>query len=231
MRKTEKQGVISNQIYSVYLKRFFDIMVSACLLAIFSPIMIAIALLVRIKTGPPVIFAQERPGRNGRIFHFYKFRTMNNDPEEQHHLIPDKERLTCVGKFLRETSLDELPQLWNVLVGDMSLIGPRPLLKRYLPYYTEKEMVRHQVRPGITGWAQVHGRSNVPWDERLARDIWYVENHSMLLDARIMIMTIGKVLRRKDITVRPDNKLLQYDLDKERSMAEKGGLYEKRVEC
>ncbi len=231
MKKTEKQGVISNPIYSAYLKRFFDIMISASLLAIFSPIMAAIALLVRIKTGPPVIFAQERPGRNGRIFHFYKFRTMNNDPEEQHHLIPDKERLTCVGKFLRETSLDELPQLWNVLVGDMSLIGPRPLLKRYLPYYTEKEMVRHQVRPGITGWAQVHGRSNVPWDDRLARDIWYVENHSMLLDAKIVMMTISKVLGRKDITAKPDNNRLRYDLDKERSMAKKGGLYEKGMEC
>lgn len=231
MKKTEKHGGCPSRLYSVYVKRFFDIVVSASLLAIFSPIMLAIALLVRIRTGPPVIFAQERPGRNGRIFHFYKFRTMTNDPEDQHHLIPDKERLTCVGKILRETSLDELPQLWNVLVGDMSLIGPRPLLKRYLPYYTEKEMLRHQVRPGITGWAQVHGRSNVPWDDRLARDIWYVEHCSMGLDARIMMMTISKVLRRKDITARPDNQRLRYDLDKERSMAEKGGLYEKRAEC
>jgi lipopolysaccharide/colanic/teichoic acid biosynthesis glycosyltransferase len=177
-----------------------------------------VALLVRWRLGAPMIFRQSRPGLRGKPFTIFKFRTMADPRDSECNLLSDAERLTAFSRLLRSTSLDELPELLNVIRGEMSLVGPRPLLMRYYPYYTNRERIRFQVRPGITGWAQVHGRSTVPWDERLAYDVWYVENLSLILDLRILLMTIGRVLFRKDITADPASERLQHDLDVERSM-------------
>jgi len=149
--------------------------------------------------GPPIFFRQRRPGKDGEPFELIKFRTMSNERDEEGNLLPNEERKTRIGDFLRRTSLDELPELWNVLRGDMSLVGPRPLLMEYLDYYSEEEMRRHEVRPGVTGWAQIHGRNAVPWQERFTRDVWYVDNWSLGLDVRILLRTVGKVLRREEI--------------------------------
>ncbi|HHW21456.1 MAG TPA: sugar transferase [Clostridiaceae bacterium] len=190
-----------HQFYKRYIKRPMDIVLSFIALLALSPVILAVALLVRIKLGSPVIFKQKRPGLNEKIFTIYKFRTMTDKRDKKGNLLPDEERLTGFGKFLRSTSLDELPELFNVLKGDMSIVGPRPLLTEYLPYYTESEKQRHSVRPGLTGLAQINGRNNVGWDERLAYDIEYVNNINFINDIAIIMNTVKKVILKSDVNV------------------------------
>ena len=182
------------------MKRALDIIASVLGLLVLSPVLLVLAVLVALKLGTPVFFAQDRPGLGGRIFRLYKFRTMTDARNERGELLPDSERLTGFGRFMRSASLDELPELWNVLKGDMSLVGPRPLLVEYLERYTPEQARRHEVRPGITGLAQVSGRNAVSWEERFALDVWYVDNHSFWLDVKILAMTVWKVLRREGVT-------------------------------
>lgn len=179
-----------------------------------SPIFLILGLLVRFNIGKPVLFKQDRPGRDEKIFTLYKFRTMSNEKDQNGHLLPDSKRLSRFGKMLRRSSLDELPELFNIIKGEMSIIGPRPLLIRYLPYYTEEEKIRHSVRPGLTGLAQVNGRNLLKWDSRLAQDVEYVKNISFRLDLKIFLITILKVVKREDIIVIDQS--LQLDLDVER---------------
>lgn len=179
------------------MKRVLDITASALGLLILSPVLLVTAFLVVAKLGMPVLFIQDRVGLGSRLFRLYKFRTMTDERDGDGHLLPDVQRLTRFGRFLRSTSLDELPELWNVLKGDMSLVGPRPLAVEYLGRYTDVQMRRHEVRPGITGLAQVTGRNDLSWDKRLELDIWYVDNRSLWLDLRILIQTVVKVLRRE----------------------------------
>ena len=181
------------------LKRLFDIAASATGLLAISPFFAFTAVMVWIKHGKPVFFTQVRPGRSGAPFKMIKFRSMTNETDKNGHLLPNEKRMTSFGKFLRSTSLDELPELINVIKGDMSLVGPRPLLMEYLPYFTEEQRRRHKVRPGITGWAQVNGRNAIDWEEKLKLDVWYVENRSFFLDMKIIVLTIIRVLRRADI--------------------------------
>ena len=182
------------------LKRPFDILSAVILLILAAPLMLLIAAAVRLTMGRPVLFRQVRPGLNERLFTCFKFRTMNEARDQKGRLLSEVQRLTRLGLLLRRTSLDELPQLWNILRGDLSVVGPRPLLERYLPYYTDEERRRHCVRPGLTGWAQIHGRNWVPFDERLAMDVWYVEHVSWYLDFRIVVATLWIVLMRRGIT-------------------------------
>jgi sugar transferase EpsL len=182
------------------LKRAADFAASLVLLVLLSPVLVGVALLVRLNLGSPVLFRQARPGLHGRIFTMSKFRTMRNASDANGKLLADGERLTRFGKFLRKTSLDELPELWNVLKGDMSLVGPRPLLVEYLPLYNSRQARRHEVRPGITGWAQVNGRNALTWEQKFEHDVWYVDNHSLRLDFKIMAMTVQGVLKRDGIT-------------------------------
>ena len=188
-----------SMLYRVVLKRVFDFIFSFSALVIFSPIIVVIAILLLLlqKTNP--FFIQQRPGKGERIFKLIKFKTMSDKKDEHGKLLPDKDRLTPIGLFVRKTSLDELPQLINVLKGDMSLIGPRPLLVKYLPLYNNFQKRRHEVRPGITGWAQVNGRNSLGWDIRFEFDVFYVDHYSFLLDAKILLMTIGKVLKSDGI--------------------------------
>jgi len=186
------------------MKRVFDLIV-ICFGSLFVlPAMVIIAILVRFKIGTPIVFSQHRPGLNNHIFNMIKFRTMTNEYDINGVLLPDSARLTKFGKFLRSTSLDELPSLWNVLKGDMSLVGPRPLLVEYLPLYSERQSRRHEVRPGITGWAQVNGRNSISWDEKFELDVWYVDNQSIWLDIKILWLTVKKVIVRDGITA-PDD--------------------------
>ena len=185
--------------YEKYVKRPLDCALAACALLLLSPVIGVIALLVRIKLGAPVIFHQRRPGRNERVFNLCKFRTMTDARDAAGALLSDSERLTPFGRRLRETSLDELPELWNVLKGDMSLIGPRPLLVQYLPAYTARERRRHDVRPGITGLAQVNGRNFLSWDRRLELDVEYTERITFRGDLKILAMTLWKVVRKEDV--------------------------------
>ena len=196
------------------LKRFFDILVSLTAIAILSPVMIIVCMLINFNLGWPVIFSQLRPGLNGKLFRMYKFRTMTDAVSHSGKTLPDAERLTPFGNTLRLTSIDELPGLWNVLKGDMSLVGPRPLLPRYYEYYTEREQIRHTVRPGVTGWAQVNGRNTLNWNDRLAMDVWYVENQSVYLDLTILVLTIKKVTKSEGIVV--DARSVMQNLDEER---------------
>jgi lipopolysaccharide/colanic/teichoic acid biosynthesis glycosyltransferase len=182
------------------IKRFFDVMVAATALVALSPLFALLALLIRFKLGSPVLFRQIRPGLHGEPFQMVKFRTMRDAVDESGKPLPDAERLTGFGRKLRSTSLDELPELWNVLKGDMSLVGPRPLLMEYLPLYSPDQRRRHEVRPGITGWAQVNGRNAISWDEKFRLDIWYVDNLSLLLDLRILALTVRKVFAREGIS-------------------------------
>lgn len=182
-------------MYQRFVKRFFDIIMSGAGLLILSPAYLVLAVLVRVRLGSPVLFRQERPGRCEKIFTLKKFRTMTDKKDADGKLLPDCERLTSFGKFLRATSLDELPELWNIFVGDMSLIGPRPLLVSYLPYYTERERRRHSVRPGLTGLAQVSGRNFLAWDERLEKDVEYVEHITFINDVKILIKTVSVALK------------------------------------
>jgi sugar transferase EpsL len=183
----------------VYAKRLFDLSVAAALLVATAPIQAVVAILVRTVLGRPVLFRQERPGLHGRPFTIYKFRTMRDGRGRDGNLRPDAERLGRFGRFLRSTSLDELPSLLNVLMGQMSLVGPRPLLMEYLPRYTPRQARRHEVLPGLTGWAQIHGRNRLDWEERFELDVWYVENRTFWLDLAILWRTLGKVVRRQDI--------------------------------
>jgi lipopolysaccharide/colanic/teichoic acid biosynthesis glycosyltransferase len=197
-------------------KRAFDIVVGATALIVLLPVAGLVALLVRVGLGAPVIFRHRRPGLAGLPFDMYKFRTMREARDANGRLLPDKERLTPLGRFLRATSLDELPELVNVLKGDMSLVGPRPLLLHYLPYFTAREALRHAVKPGISGWAQVHGRNLLPWDDRLALDVWYVEHWSLALDVRILAATFVHVIAMRGAA--PDTETVETDLSQERAM-------------
>ena len=183
-------------------KRIVDVIGATAGLVLLSPLLFAVVVLVGVFMGRPVLFRQQRPGKGGKPFLLVKFRTMEDRRGPDGEILPDEERLTRLGHFLRETSLDELPELWNVLKGDMSLVGPRPLLMEYLPLYSPRQARRHEVRPGITGWAQVSGRNEVPWEERLEMDVWYVENRSLALDLKILARTLVKVLRRDGIRQR-----------------------------
>jgi len=182
------------------VKRVFDLVITFIGLLLIVPVIILVAALVRLKLGSAIFFKQARPGLNGDVFNMYKFRTMTNECDKNGVLLSDKDRLTKFGKFLRSTSLDELPGLWCVLKGDMSLVGPRPLLVEYLPLYSEKQSRRHEVKPGITGWAQVNGRNAISWDEKFDLDVWYVDNQSIWLDIKILWMTIKKVIVRDGIS-------------------------------
>jgi sugar transferase EpsL len=181
------------------VKRLFDICVAFLGLMFFSPFLFAVAAASKISIGSPVLFRQQRPGLHGRPFYLFKFRTMSNRRDEAGNLLPDADRLTRLGRFLRATSLDELPQLWNVLRGELSLVGPRPLLMDYLPRYSPEQARRHDVMPGITGWAQVNGRNAITWDEKFRLDVWYVDNWSIWLDFKILGLTLLKVIRRDGI--------------------------------
>lgn len=196
------------------MKRLCDIALAVLALTLLAPLLLVLMALIRSRLGSPVFFRQTRPGLGGAPFELIKFRTMTDDRDATGELLPDAERLTPFGRFLRVTSLDEVPELWNVLRGDMSLVGPRPLLMRYLPYYTDREQKRHLVRPGLTGWAQLHGRNTTSWDERLALDVWYVENRTLLLDLKILLRTVVMVLKRDGVVVAPGT--VMQDLDAER---------------
>ena len=190
------------------MKRFFDLISSFIGLLFLLPVIVLIVLLVRLKIGSPIFFKQARPGLNEHMFNMYKFRTMTDECDKNGVLLSDKDRLTKFGKFLRSTSLDELPGLWCVLKGDMSLVGPRPLLVEYLPLYSKKQSRRHEVKPGITGWAQVNGRNTVSWNKKFDLDVWYVDNRSAWLDIKILWMTVKKVIARdgvspKDMDIMP----------------------------
>ena len=181
------------------IKRSLDIIIAGLGLLILSPLLIVISLVILIQIGRPVLFIQMRPGLNGKPFYMYKFRTMTDETDELGNLLPDEQRLTSLGRFLRSTSLDELPELFNVLKGDMSLVGPRPLLMQYLDRYTPEQARRHEMKPGITGWAQVNGRNAISWEEKFALDVWYVDNWSLWLDIKILALTIIQVFRRQGI--------------------------------
>ncbi|MCI9447171.1 MAG: sugar transferase [Lachnospiraceae bacterium] len=187
-------------MYKQYLKRAIDMMLSLAAVIILSPVFLAVAVLVRKRLGSPVIFRQERPGKDGKIFHMYKFRTMTDETDADGNLLPDEVRLTPFGKKLRSTSLDELPELLNILKGDMSIVGPRPLLVRYLPLYSERQRHRHDVRPGITGLAQVNGRNSIGWEEKFEWDVKYVENVTFWGDVKIILKTMGTVLCHEGIS-------------------------------
>ncbi|NLN26316.1 MAG: sugar transferase [Bacteroidetes bacterium] len=188
-------------MYRLFVKRLLDILFSGLLLISLLPIYLILILSVYIKLGSPVFFRQERPGKNEKLFWLIKFRTMTNKTDKNGELLPDSERLTPFGRFLRSTSLDELPEFWNIFKGDMSFVGPRPLSKLYLPYYTEREARRHDVRPGLTGLAQISGRNALDWDERLSLDIEYIDSVSFLEDASILLKTVIKVFKREGVVV------------------------------
>lgn len=187
-------------LYEKYIKRLLDIVLSGCALIVLSPLLLVTAILVRVKLGSPVIFCQERPGKDEKIFMLHKFRSMSDARDETGALLPDKERLTGFGKKLRALSIDELPELWDIFRGKMSIVGPRPLLVKYLPLYNDEQHYRHAVRPGLTGWAQVHGRNLASWEERFAYDVDYVDHISFALDVKIIFMTIRCVFAREGIS-------------------------------
>lgn len=207
-------------MYRRFVKRMLDILISLTGLILLSPVILVLAILVRIKLGSPVIFHQERPGYRERIFTLCKFRTMTDDRDESGELLPDSERLTKFGSFLRKTSLDELPELWNILKGDMSLVGPRPLLVSYLPYYTERERLRHTVRPGLTGLAQVSGRNFIEWDKRLEKDAEYVEHLTFRMDLKVLGKTVKTLFVRENVAV--DTDAVEGNLAEIRAAAGKG---------
>lgn len=198
-------------MYKHFFKRFFDFWISLIGLVCISPILLVVTIWLHFANkGAGAFFLQERPGKNAKIFKIIKFKTMTDERDSEGKLLPDAQRLTKVGKFVRSTSIDELPQLVNVLKGDMALIGPRPLLVKYLPYYSKREQLRHSVRPGISGWAQVNGRNNLDWDERLELDVWYAEHLTFRLDCKVIIRTMENVIKRKDIIEAPNE---EHDLD------------------
>lgn len=199
--KSNYQGHVPVGCYEKYLKRPFDASVAMLALIVLSPVFLIITVLVKVKLGSPVLFSQERPGKDGKIFKLYKFRSMLEIKDKNGDLLSDDDRLTPFGRTLRSTSLDELPELLNILRGDMSLIGPRPLLTEYLPYYTEEESHRHDIRPGLTGLAQVNGRNSISWEEKFEWDLKYVNNIRFLEDIKILLLTVGKTIKRSDILV------------------------------
>ncbi len=187
-------------LYRKYIKRIFDIILSAVAIILLSPVYLVLYILVRTKLGSPVLFHQDRPGKDGRIFHMYKFRSMTDERDESGELLPDEVRLTSFGRKLRATSLDELPELFCILKGDMSIVGPRPLLVQYLPLYSERQSHRHDVRPGLTGWAQVNGRNTLTWPQKFEYDVEYTEKMSFIMDVKILFMTVVNVLKREGIS-------------------------------
>lgn len=187
--------------YQKYIKRLIDIVLSLVAIIILSPLLLILYVLVKFKLGSPVIFTQKRPGKNENIFKLYKFRSMTDKKDENGNLLPDDQRLTSFGRKLRSTSLDELPELFNILKGDMSIVGPRPLLVEYLSFYKEEERKRHNISPGLTGWAQINGRNASSWEEKFEKDIYYVNNLSFLFDLKIVVMTFFKVFKKSDILV------------------------------
>lgn len=198
-------------MYKKCIKRLLDIMMSLLGLIILSPIFLIVAILVKIKLGSPIIFSQDRPGKNEKIFKLYKFRSMTNQKDENGNLLPESQRLTKFGKILRSTSLDEIPELFNILKGDMSFIGPRPLLVKYLPYYNEKEKHRHDVRPGLTGLAQINGRNALDWEKRFEYDVQYVNNITFLNDLKIFFLTFYKVIKKDNIITAGTGKMVSFD--------------------
>lgn len=186
----------------MWIKRLFDICIAGVAVLLLSPLLAVLALIVRYKLGSPVLFSQTRPGLYGKPFTIYKYRSMTDNRDRYGKLLPDAKRLPAFGQLLRSTSLDELPELWNVLKGDMSLVGPRPLLMEYLPLYSPEQARRHEVRPGITGWAQVNGRNALSWEEKFKLDLWYLENQSLWLDSRILILTIKKTIARSGVSAK-----------------------------
>ncbi len=203
-------------MYSKYFKRCFDFTGALLLIALLSPLYIAVYLLVRLNMGSPAIFTQDRPGKDGKIFRLYKFRSMTSETDADGKLLPDVQRITKFGKFIRKTSLDEIPQFFNILKGDMSFIGPRPLLVRYLPYYTERERLRHSVRPGVTGLAQVNGRNAISWKTKFAYDVKYAENISFMGDVKIAVETVKKVLKRSDVKLAANE---FFDVERQRELS------------
>lgn len=201
-------------IYRRFVKRPMDFILSLIAIIVLSPILLIVALLVRTKLGSPVLFMQERPGLNEKIFMMYKFRTMTDERDENGELLPDSIRLTRFGKVLRSTSLDELPELFNILKGDMSIVGPRPLLGKYLPYYSETERLRHTVRPGLSGLAQINGRNNLKWESRLTIDVEYVNNITFILDLKIILKTVIKAFKREGVTVVDQAPLKDLDVER-----------------
>ena len=199
-------------MYRKFFKRVFDIIISLIFILCFWWLYIVIAILVKVKLGSPILFKQDRPGLNEKIFKMYKFRTMTDEKDKDGNLLPDTDRLTKFGKFLRSTSLDEIPELWNVLKGEMSLVGPRPLLIEYLGFYTIEENKRHNVKPGITGWAQINGRNALSWEEKFKYDIEYVNRVSFFFDLKIIFYTIKKVMKKEDISdFKNENKEERFD--------------------
>ena len=209
------------------MKRLIELVIASTSLLLLGPIIAVIAVAIRINMGSPVLFRQVRPGYMQKPFTLLKFRTMRLAIDPDGKDLPDNERLTTLGRFLRKTSLDELPQLWNVSRGDISLVGPRPLLERYIPYFNERERLRFSVKPGITGWAQIHGRNEASWDKRLENDVWYVEHWSLGLDLKILVLTIKKVLSGKGVLV--DAQSVMLDLDEERKESRHKTISEKFV--
>jgi len=214
-----------NIMYAKYIKRTLDLILSLMALIVLMPLMIIIGILVRINLGSPIIFKQKRPGKNEKVFTLYKFRTMTDKRDIDGNLLPDEYRLTKFGKFLRSTSLDELPELINIIKGDMAIVGPRPLLVEYLPYYTEEEKHRHDVRPGLTGLAQVNGRNLLEWDERLKKDLEYINSISVKNDLFIIFRTIINVIKRKDIAVGREHNMLSLNKEREYKYGNKKSIY------
>ena len=212
-------------MYAKYIKRLLDFVLSLIALIILSPVLFIIAILVRIKLGSPVIFKQQRPGKDEKIFTLYKFRTMTDEKDEKGNLLPDDKRLTRFGKILRSTSLDELPELINIIKGDMSIIGPRPLLIAYIPYYTKEEKHRHDVRPGLTGLAQINGRNTTKWDERFQYDLEYVKTISFKNDIKIILKTIKKVIKKEDILVGNEKVMENLNIERGKNNASKKSKY------
>ncbi|RKM59640.1 sugar transferase [Butyrivibrio sp. XB500-5] len=192
---------MSNSFYAKYIKRLIDIILSLLVIVLFCWLYAIVAILVRVKLGSPVLFRQARPGKDEKIFNMFKFRTMTDERDANGELLPDEIRLTKFGSFLRKSSLDELPEFFNILKGDMSFIGPRPLLVKYLPYYNERERLRHSIRPGLTGWAQAHGRNAISWEKKFEYDVWYVEHMSFLTDIRVIIDTVKAVLHSEGVVL------------------------------
>ncbi len=199
-------------MYKRFVKRLLDIIISLCALIILSPLLLILWILVRIKLGKPALFAQERPGKDGKIFKLHKFRSMTDERDENGELLPDEVRLTRFGRIFRATSLDELPELFSILKGDMSLIGPRPLLVKYLPWYSEEESHRHDVRPGLTGLAQVNGRNAIGWEERFAYDLEYVNHLTFGMDLKIIFMTVKMVLKRSGVLSGEEQTTVDFDI-------------------
>jgi sugar transferase EpsL len=210
------------------IKRALDLVLSSLAITILAPVILALAAIVWLKIGKPVLFRQQRPGKYAKPFYILKFRTMSDLYDDSGSLLPDGQRLSKFGAFFRSTSLDELPALLNVLVGDMSLVGPRPLLMQYLPLYNERQALRHNVRPGITGWAQVNGRNGISWDEKFDLDIWYVENKSIILDFKIIALTLLKVFRRQDISAAGEATMPAFEGSQGQSIAEISDLNRSR---